>query len=293
MSFSSEQKNEILGQKYKNACCRRALVQGILASKARICDDGIEVSVEGQSLADYLALLIKEIYSKDAEVGTSSSGGRRRIVSFCSPSAERFINGFIRGDKQDIKCDQCQSAFLRGIFIACGRVTDPKKQLSLEFSPILSCTDAIYDMLSEIGLTPRISKKKNETLIYFRNSTDIEDFFGYAGMNNTVFAFMNAKIVRDLRNKANRISNCESNNINKSVSTSMDQIELISELIDRGLISQLPEELEMTARLRMEHSDLSLARLASLITPPISKPGLSHRLKKITEMAEKLLKIEV
>ena len=292
MSFSSEQKNEILGQKSKNACCRRALVQGILASKGQIFEGGIEVSLEGQHAAEYLSSLIKEIYSKEAIVGTSLSGGRRRIVKFASPAAERFINDFRRGGVADTKCDLCQGAFLRGLFLSSGRVTDPKKQLSLEFSPVICATDSIFCLLSELGLTPRISKKKNETLIYFRNSTDIEDFFGYAGMNNTAFAFMNAKIVRDLRNKANRISNCESNNINKSVSTSMDQIELISELIDRGLISQLPEELEMTARLRMEHSDLSLARLASLITPPISKPGLSHRLKKITAMAEKLLKIE-
>ena len=101
---------------------------------------------------------------------------------------------------------------------------------------------------------------------------------------------MDAKIQGELRNNANRVANCEMNNIDRAVSSSMHQIELISELFRRGLSSQLPDELEKTARLRMEHSDLSLSQLASIITPHISKPGLSHRLKKITELAEEILK---
>ena len=290
MSFSLEQKQEIIGQKNKNACCRRALALGILVTKGRV-EDGISVSLDGEANVEFLCALIKELYSKEPSAGTSPSGGRRRIVKFTSSAAEKAINTFHANGRVESRCDMCTGAFLRGVFLGCGRVSDPSKQLSLEFSPVSEATEGLFRFLSEIGLAPRISKKKNETLIYFRNSTEIEDFFGYAGMNNTAFAFMNAKIVRDLRNKANRISNCESNNINRSVSTSMNQIQLISELINRGLISQLPEELEMTARLRMEYSDLSLARLAALITPPISKPGLSHRLKKITSMAEKLLKI--
>ena len=134
-----------------------------------------------------------------------------------------------------------------------------------------------------------ISKSKNKEVLYLRNSAYIEDFFALAGMNSATFALINAKIQGEIRNNANRIANCETNNIGKAVSASMNQIAIISELIEKGLISQLPDELEMTARLRMEHRDLSLSQLAALITPHISKPGLSHRLRKITELGSALL----
>ena len=108
-------------------------------------------------------------------------------------------------------------------------------------------------------------------------------------MNQTAFDIMNAKIKGELRNTANRIANCELNNIGRATAASYSQIELIEQLIDRGLISLLPDELEKTAMFRMENRDMSLSQMAGAITPPISKSGLSHRLKKITEMAENIL----
>jgi DNA-binding protein WhiA len=117
----------------------------------------------------------------------------------------------------------------------------------------------------------------------------IEDFFAMANMNNTAFEIMNMKIQGELRNNANRIVNCETNNIDRAVSASMEQITLINELIKRDLISLLPDELASTARFRIDHQDMSLSQLAGAITPPISKSGLAHRLKKITEMAKAIL----
>ena len=100
---------------------------------------------------------------------------------------------------------------------------------------------------------------------------------------------MNARFNNDLRNNVNRITNCTTGNISRAVLASMRQIVLIEELVAKGLISQLPDELADTARLRLEHRDLSLSQLAALTSPRISKPGLSHRLKRITEMAAELL----
>ena len=117
----------------------------------------------------------------------------------------------------------------------------------------------------------------------------IEDFFAMANMNSAAFEIMNMKIQGELRNTANRIANCETNNIDRAVSASMQQISLIKELVRRGLLSLLPDELQYTARFRIEHQDMSLSQMAGAITPPISKSGLAHRLKKITEMAEAIL----
>lgn len=289
MSFSSETKAEIIEQELSRPCCRRAFLEGVLATRGELLDESIAITVENDILADYIKALIRENYSKEGEIKTSSQGGRRRLIIFSSNSAKKYIRDFTNGTIYFTeKCNSCLAAFLRGIFFASGRISDPLNQYLLAFS--VKCPkERLCSFLESIGLFPRITRKKNEELIYFKNSANIEDFFTLASMYNTTFAIMNAKIQGEIRNNANRISNCETNNIGKAVTASMSQIAIISELIEKGLISQLPDELEMTARLRMEHSEMSLSQLAGIITPHISKPGLSHRLKKITELGTALL----
>ena len=291
MSFSKDQKKEIIDSAPRSACCRAALIRGILAAKGEISDNSITLAVDTEDAARFVSSLIFEVFSKRCEVSTSASGGRRRLISFSSPAAIKYLISFTEGGAcYNERCPMCQSAFLRGVFFASGRVSDPEKQYSLEFY-VPHSRERIFDLLTELGLTPRISEKPSEILIYFRKSTDLEDFFALAGMNNTAFAVMNAKINGEIRNNVNRIINCTTSNIGKAVSASLQQIELIELLIEKGLISKLPEELEATARLRLEHRDLSLSQLAAIITPKISKPGLSHRLKRITELARELLGI--
>ena len=292
MSFCSEHKNQIIEQPPAQACCRRALLQGIIAAKGILDGRDISVSVDGRATAAFISSLVHEIYTKTPEISTPPSGGRRQVVTFSSPAAVRHLVGFTDGAACfNQSCMGCQAAFLSGVFLASGRVSDPQKQYSLEFL-VPNNRERFVELFGELGLTPRVSKKPNEVLIYFRKSTDLEDFFALAGMNDAMYAVMNEKINGELRNNVNRIINCTTSNIGKAVSASLYQIELIEQLIEKGLISKLPDELEATARMRLLHRDLSLSQLAAIITPKISKPGLSHRLKKITELAKELLGID-
>ena len=186
------------------------------------------------------------------------------------------------------KCASCLSYFLRGVFLASGRITDPEKQYLLELA-IDDNSEIFIEFLESLGLSPKLAVKAGKRVIYFKNSTSIEDFLALSGLNSTAFTLMNEKIQSEIRNNVNRISNCETNNIERAVSASIYQITLIERLIEKGLISQLSPELEETARLRLLYRDYSLSQLAAVFTPHISKPGLSHRLKKITTMAEELL----
>jgi len=289
VSFSQEQKMSIIAQSVKTSCCKRAMLQGILTARGHICEDQIHISVDSIDTANFIRELILDVYSKEAVNISSSLGGRRKILSFGAKSVVKYLSEIDEfGISYPEKCSMCQSFFLKGLFLAAGRVSDPIKQYSLEFS-VGSRAGVLADFFILHGLEPKISVKKSETLVYFRNSTILEDFFALANMNQTAFDVMNAKIKGELRNTANRIANCETNNIDRAVSASMSQIALIEELIDKGLISLLPDELERTARFRMENKDMSLSQLAGAITPPISKSGLSHRLKKITGMAENIL----
>ena len=290
MSFSQEQKSGILSQAIKTSCCKRSMLQGILTARGHVNGDDVYISLDSVDTADFVSNLIFDVYSKETKRITSTSGGRRKLLSFSVKSVSKYLSEIEQnGISYPEKCALCQSFFLRGLFLAAGRVSDPVKQYSLEFS-VGSRTNALVDFFRELGFEPKISAKKSETLLYFRNSSVLEDFFALANMNQTAFEVMNAKIKGELRNTANRIANCETNNIDRAVSASISQITLIEELINKGLISLLPDELERTARFRMENKDMSLSQLAGAITPPISKSGLSHRLKKITEMAENILK---
>lgn len=290
MSFLSERKSEIIEQSYKNACCRRAMLNGILFSKGYIFEEKVNIQIENTELAEYIKNIVYDIFTKDVVISNSKNGGRCKLISFSSPAADRYINSLI-GESSDYfseKCSLCKSAFLRGVFFSCGRITDPKKQYRLEFAP-LSNHDKLLELLIDLGLNFSLAQRRSEKILYSSNSTVVEDFFAAAGMNSTVFTLMNSKIENDFKNSANRIRNCETNNILKSVSASARCVRAIESLEKANLLSTLPDELELTARKRLEFRDYSLARLAAEFTPPISKPGLSHRLNKIVEIAENLI----
>lgn len=290
MSFSKEQKAAIAEESYKLPCCRRSFLIGVLVSKAECREGVVTVRTDGEESAAALLPFIAEAFGKNAVVTTPTGGGRGRELTFSSPSAERLL---LRNAEEilyypSLKCQGCRAAFFAGIFFAVGRVSDPKKQFCLEFS-FGSRTNTFEEFFSEVGLSPKYTKRRGENVLYFRDSASIEDYFALAGMNRTAFLFMNFKIENEFRNNANRVTNCETNNIRKAVTAGAGQIAKIEEMERLGLLSRLPEELERTARLRLLHRDLSLYQLAQKSVPPITKSGLSHRLSKIVKMADELL----
>lgn len=294
MSVSAEQKREIIEYTYKSSCCRRALLNGILFAKGSAEEKKITVSVEKQEYAEFVLALISEFYGKNGESYRSSKGGRNIFISFESPSAAKYfadVNSLVEMDVNVIvrpKCRSCMSAFLRGVFFACGRLSDPQKQYSLEFS-LGPRTKLFSDMLQALGMNPRISKKKTGDVIYFRKGDDIEGFYGHAGLNKIVFDVIERKITTLARRETQRYINCVTKNYDRMTAASKRQISIISQLQDAELLGALPEELVMTAKMRLENPDLPLSLLASRMTPSVTKSGLSHRLKKIEEIGARLL----
>lgn len=290
MSFSSEQKAEIIAHPIKSSCCRRAFLCGVLSSKANAVGRLVSFNIETDEHAEFCIKLINEFYGRQATVARPKSGGRCRVVSFESASAAAYLSSLNEGGSLfNEKCHGCRGAFLRGFFFATGRVSDPDKQYHLEFSPVRLC-EAFRELMTEVDIDLKSANRKGVAILYAKKSGVLEDFFAYIGVNSATFALMNAKIEGELRNNANRVFNCDTNNIDKAVRASMKHLSYISRLADANLLSSLPEELEATARLRLEHKDYSLAQLAAVSIPPISKSGLSHRLNRISEIAEKMLK---
>ncbi|MBQ7356723.1 MAG: DNA-binding protein WhiA [Clostridia bacterium] len=289
MSFSYEQKRTIITSVYKSVCCRRALLSGVLFAKGELSDDGISLRLEKREYADFVSALIRETYGKSPDISRPAGGGRVVIVSFSAKSARNYIANLTNSELNPVlKCVGCQSAFLRGVFLGAGRTCDPEKEYFVEYS-LGERTDAFARYLERLGIRGRITRKKTGVALYFKDSSVIEDLFGYTGLNSAVFALIDARFGGEERKKLMRVINCETNNIQRTVNAASQQTELISELERSNLLSSLPEELEATARLRLKYPDYSLSQLSQVAVPAISKPGLSHRLKKITELAKQLL----
>ena len=296
MSVSSEQKNEIIKQTYKSSCCRRSILNGILFSKGGVDGKYVTISLERSDYAEFALKLIKEFYGKDGSLFKCESGGRRVNIRFESPSALKYLQNINTLDDCSVcdiitqKCSSCLSSFLRGVFLACGRLSNPKSQYSLEFSFDVR-GQMFMKILSDLSLEPRLTHRKNTEIIYFHKADQIEDFFGYAGINHIVFDIIELKINSLARRESQRYLNCVTSNYDKMAAVSKRQIGIISRLEELQLLSSLPDELEETARLKLRYPDLPLSALAAQMTPAISKSGLSHRLKKIEEVGAKLLKL--
>ena len=289
MSFAKEQKTEILLVTDKSACCRRATLFGVLSSKANVDDDFLHLTLDGDATVSYVAALVQEFYSKTPEIVRRENGGRGKTMRFDSKSAMKYILDLKNDPIFKPKCSSCTAAFLRGVYLASGRLADPTKQHHLELGVLADRIEVFREYFATLGLDLSVANRQGAQVLYSRRSDAIEDFFALAGMNNTVFKLMNSKINSEVRNNANRVSNCETNNISKAVDTASRQVALIKELEKRNLMGSLPEELLLTAKMRMRHEDMSLSQLALSMSPPISKSGLSHRLKKLTALAETLI----
>ncbi len=294
MSVSTEQKKEIIEYTYKSSCCRRAILYGMLFAKGRAEDKKITLSLEKREYAEFLSKLVQEFYGRLAEIYRSSKGGRNIYISFDSPSAAKYISEIHNIQEQEIgnfvnlKCRSCLSSFLRGVFLAAGRLSDPEKQYALEFT-LGDRAEIFANILSNFDMTPRISHKKNGDVLYFRRGEDIESFYGHAALNRVVFNVIERKIKSLARRESQRYLNCVTNNYFKSTAAAGRVLRIIERLNELQLLSSLPEELEETARLRLEYPELPLSALAARATPSISKSGLSHRLKRIEEIGRELL----
>ena len=290
MSFCDDLKEQITGATYKSRCCRRALLFGIISSKAVVVDGMTVLTLANEERSDFAAALVKEAFGSSADIHRRKNGGRCYELSWSDRHSREYLENLSYGEKILIeKCPSCRASFIRGVFLATGRVTDPEKMYYMELTT--GVRTPIFDRwFRDIGLEPSTVNRGGVASLCFRNSSGIEEFFANAGLNNAMFSVIEAKFNGEAKRNIHRVTNCIANNIQKAVDAAAKQVALIKRLEKSNLLSSLPEELESTARLRLEYPDLSLAQLSAISVPKVTKPGLSHRLKKIMELGEELLK---
>lgn len=202
--------------------------------------------------------------------------------------ANAFENGK-NGENFKEVCPACRASFLAGVFVGCGTVTDPEKDFHLDMKVPRALAGRVASILEEEGLTPgACSMRGGKVRLYYKVSALISDFLTYIGAMKYALEVLETEVIKSVRGKENRISNAELANMDRAATAAAEQMRAIAILKKHGALNQLSEELVMTARIREENPFMALGELCTVFSPPISKSGLSHRLKRIIEEADKL-----
>lgn len=304
ISFSLRAKEEILAQRKKpSPCCEKAMLLGMLLFAARCDEEGIFFTTENEKLALKICRILKYAFGihKTPEqeknipsdmplylVGISKKDEIDRIFgAYEEKLSERNRPGFFLLEKEK-KC--CADAVLKGAFLYSGYVSNPEKGYHLEFvAPGEKIARAFDGFLREnYGFSPRIIRRKQSYVVYFKESEVIEDMLALMGATASAIAIMEIKVERDVRNTVNRQVNCETANLTKTVDAYERHRQAIEKVARVSGLESLPAPLAEIANLRLEHPELSLKELGARLLKPVSKSGVNHRLNKIIAIADSL-----
>ena len=305
MSFSSDIRDELGLLPIKPLCCRRAYLYGLIYG-AEVEGDRITASFPVVKEAAYhpheqAVSLIHTLFSREAAVTHESRGAHRYAhLSFEYKAAARNLRAIADLPEEEaecetltrhmgFKCEHCAAHFLRGVFISCGTVNDPAKSYHLEIKlPDDGRAEPLRILMAESGYEAGRTDRNGKAGLFCKSGTVIQEFLAFVGATSSVFHFFNAQIERSIRNDENRATNCVTENINRAIRTGAKHLAAIQYLEDHDLIPALPEELQFTARLRLNNPDITLSELAELHFPPVSKSGVYHRLEKVMAFYEKM-----
>ena len=297
MSFSSDIKKELCDVRELSPQQAEAMLYGIMYA-SRMDEGRPLIQTENIDLMNAAAELIRAVFPNVRTgivrlVKNSGSLYTLKIRSGWEDIAERF-GDFSSISREAVSGgDEESGAFLRGVFVSCGSVTDPNKEYHLELVlPENDRTPALLDFIAEHGMslkeTARGGARSKKTVLYAKESELIEDCLTYIGAANHSMEIMQVKIVKDFRNRVNRSVNCENANLDKTVAASNKSTADIEYIFSTMGADWLSPDLRETARLRVENPEMSLSELCGIVPEKISRSGLNHRLKKLSKLAEEL-----
>lgn len=308
MSFASETKNELARKEIESTCCAKAELAALIRMNGSMGIGQrkiyVDVKTENPATARRIFSLTKHIYNIQPEIVV-----RRKMRLKKNNSYLVRINEMAQEILQDLKIidennypqariDQnlivdncCQRAYLRGAFLAAGSVNDPEtSSYHLEISSTYEehCLD-LLELANSFDLNAKCIERKKNYVLYIKESELISAFMILVEASNAVFKLEDARIIRDIRNSVNRQLNCDKANIQKTVDAAgrqLDSIRLIDQVIG---LDQLPDRLREVAEVRLENPEDNLTELGEKLSVKISKSGVNHRLRKINEIADKLV----
>ena len=296
MSFSSNAKAELCRAPISRRCCALAEAYGVVLYCNTFRPDQLRIVTENPEFSARLPRLFKRAFGLEFDQLPIDTGGKRIFQIGDRAKLRAIFDAFgisheggvaLHVNYGMLEEDCCRVSFLRGAFLAGGSATDPAKRYHLELATshrmVSRETDAL---LLDLGFRAKIVERNGSSILYFKQSEGIEDFLTFLGAPVCAMAVMEAKMEKELINGVNRRVNCETANLSKVVNAAGDQIDAIRLLERRGILETLPEKLQTTARMRLAHPEATLAELAEMSSPPVSKSAINHRMRKLVELAK-------
>ena len=301
ISFSANTKAEICRTQPQKHCCALAEAFGVLLYANSFSAEGIRVITESREFAQNLPKLFKKAFSITFDSVPDQDMISKQVFQITDHQKLTQIMdayGFsattlaLHVNLPIVESDCCRSAFLRGAFLAGGSVTDPIKGYHLELTTThASVSRETYTLMEEVlQFYPKLATRGGGHVLYLKQSEQISDFLTYLGAPVAAMNIMEARLEKELNNKVNRRCNCDDANTSKVVEAAQEQLSAIRILREQGSFEHLPKKLQQAAVAREEHPESSLTELAAMMEPPITKPAMNHRLKKLVEMSKEVAK---
>lgn len=302
LSFAHRLKQEIYEARPSARELQIAQAYGLLLFSKHFTQSAMSVQTEHEQTArlfcNYIidligiktSILYSEFEKKNGGViftaVVEAQEDRLAILSFFGHVPQE-IN--LRVNLKNIRSEQALAAFVSGAYLACGNITDPRKNYHLEFvTPHMHLCKDLITLLSGVLETPKLTVRRSAYVAYVKESGTIEDMMTYMGASTCSLELMNVKIYKDMRNKVNRVTNCETANIEKTVAAAAAQCDDINYIVSVRGMDFLPDDLRELAQLRAENPDMSLRELGETLSEPLTRSGVNHRLKRLCGIAEDL-----
>ncbi len=291
MSFSNDVRSEICSAVCDNDK-RFACLYGMLLFCRTLTPEHICFQSESSVSSELFAKLFKNVFKVRPECHENARKDGSVLYTYDIYDVNlisevyrtyKFINS-VRTINSEIIVTNSIGIFTAGIFLACGSVNDPAKEYHLEFAvPTEVLAEELTVLLGDIGVNAKTAVRRGQYIVYIKDSESIEDTLTFIGAQNCTLEIMNVKIYKDVRNKANRLANCDAANIDKVVNAAMKQTEDIRLIESTDGLESLSGELREVAEIRLENIDMSLQEIGDILS--ISRSGVNHRFRRIAKIA--------
>jgi DNA-binding protein WhiA len=313
LSFSSETKNELARVEPEKKCDQLAEIAGFLrvSGSLRLTGRGkftIVIATDNPAIARHYKRLIREYFQIDAKLEVGGAEALKKGHTYMltiSPEdrsesilretgillvreGNNFISDGIYEELIRKKC--CKRAYMRGMFMGTGTISDPEKSYHLEFvCESRTLANDLKKMINSfVDLSVKVVQRRNRWVVYMKNSQYISDMLALMGAHAQMLAFENVRVQKSVYNQTTRIMNCDNANTDRTLDASEKQIRAIRILEETGQLSVLTDKLRELARLRVENPEASLTQLGEMMEPKLGKSGVNNRMKRILSMAEKV-----
>lgn len=312
MSFSSDVKDELSRQIPAARHCQIAEAAAIISLCGRILISSedkycIKIHTENIAVARKYFTLLKKTFQINTEVSIRQNSYLKKSRTYTvtireHEDAMRVLKATrLIDENQEIGENLsvvgnlvvqqlcCKRAFIRGAFLATGSISDPEKSYHFEIvCATMEKAEQLRDIVAAFDIDGKIIQRKKYFVVYIKEGSQIVDILNVMEAHTALMNLENVRILKEMRNSVNRKVNCETANINKTVSAAVKQLEDITYIRDTVGFEILPEGLEEIALRRLEQPEATLKELGAMLSPPVGKSGVNHRLRKLSQIAENI-----